>query len=242
MLKLVFWLLLTVNAVLFALGRGYLGDFHADAHEPERLKRQLNSEKMTLVPASAAAAAVSGGDGAASAPDGTSAPAAAKAPPKPAPKPELFACTEIGNFALADARRFEAAVNALDLGERQSRRNVPGQDISSYLVHIPPLGGKEAADRKASELKQLGVSDLFVMSDNTPMRWAISLGVFKQEAGAQNLLAALTKQGVHSARVSPRYGPSKLLSFQFRDLDRATRNRLEQIKGKFPEQDMRSCR
>jgi hypothetical protein len=230
--KFVFWLLLAVNAGLFALGRGYLGSFHADAHEPERLGRQLNTDKISLVSAAAATAAAGAGAAASVA-------VAAKPAPKP---PEVFVCTEVGNFAPADARRFESALEALELGDRQSRRNVPGQDISSYIVYIPPQPNKEAADKKANELKQLGVSNYFIMSDSTPMRWAISLGVFKQETGAQTLLASLVKQGVHSARVGPRYSNSKLQAFQFRDLDRATRNRLEQIRAKFPEQEMRSCR
>lgn len=241
MLRVVFFLLLAVNAALFALGRGYFGNFQADAHEPARLRKQLNANRITLLPAAPAGAPAGAEAAVAVAP--TTAPAPAIAPPKPAPKaPELFACTEVGNFLLADARRFEARIAPLELGDRQSRYNVPGQEISSYIVYIPSLGSKEAADKKAGELKQLGVDSYFVMSDNTPMRWAISLGVFKLEAGAQNLLAALVKQGVHSAKVGPRYGSSKQLAFQFRNLDRATRGRLDQIKAAFPAQEMRTCK
>lgn len=245
MLRVIFFLLLAVNAVLFGLGRGYFGNFHADVREPARLRNQLNANRITLLPA-APGGAPAGAEAAMAAvptPAATVAPPAAVAPPKPAPKaPELFACTEVGNFVLADARRFEALIAPLELGDRQSRYNVPGQEITSYIVYIPPLGNKEAADKKASELKQLGVDSYFIMSDNTPMRWAISLGVFKLEAGAQNLLAALVKQGVHSAKVGPRYGSSKQLAFQFRALDRATRNRLDQIKAGFPTQEMRACK
>ena len=219
MLRLIFWLLLLANAALFALGRGYLGNFHAELHEPARLSRQLNAGQLRLIPAERASAAAA-----------------------PAAAPERFACTEIGDFLPADARRFEARLAPLDLGDRQSRHNVAGMEISSYIVYIPPQGGKEAAERKAGELRQLGVSNYFIISDNTPLRWAISLGVFKLETGAQNLLAALVKQGVHSARVAPRYSPGKLLAFQFRDLDRETMTRLEELKAGFPAQTLRACK
>ncbi|MEG1054007.1 MAG: SPOR domain-containing protein, partial [Janthinobacterium sp.] len=159
----------------------------------------------------------------------------------PAP-PTTYACTEVGNFLLADGRRFEAQVAALDLGDRQSRRNVAGQEISSYMVYIPPQGSKEGAERKAGELKQLGVTNYFIMGDGSPMRWGISLGVFKSESGAQSQLASLNKQGVHSARIGPRYSSSKQLAYQFRDLDAATRARLEKIKAQFPEQELRNCK
>ena len=230
MLKFVFWLLAGVNLLVFAIGQGYLGSFRSETREPARLKNQLQATKLTLLT-----------------PEQATAPAAPPAseeaaPPAAAAPAPSYACTEVGNFVLADGRRFEAQVAALDLGDRQSRRNVAGQDISSYMVYIPPQGSKEGADRKAGELKQLGVTNYFIMNESSPMRWGISLGVFKSESGAQTQLASLNKQGVHSARIAPRYSASKQLAYQFRDLDAATRARLAKIKTQFPEQELRNCK
>ncbi|STR18698.1 Uncharacterised protein [Janthinobacterium lividum] len=229
MLKFVFWLLAGVNLLVLAIGQGYLGSFRTETREPARLKNQLQAGKLTLLTQeqATAPAALPAAEGAAAA-----APAA----------PPSYACTEVGNFLLADGRRFEAQVAALDLGDRQSRRNVAGQDISSYMVYIPPQGSKEGADRKAGELKQLGVTNYFIMNESSPLRWGISLGVFKSETSAQSQLAMLNKQGVHSARIAPRYSASKQFAYQFRDLDAATRARLEKIKAQFPEQELRSCK
>ena len=232
MLKFVFWLLAGVNLLVLAIGQGYLGSFRSETREPARLKNQLQAGKLTLLTQEQATA--------------PAAPPAAEEAEKPvaavpAP-PTTYACTEVGNFLLADGRRFEAQVATLDLGDRQSRRNVAGQDISSYMVYIPPQGSKEGAERKAGELKQLGVTNYFIMGDGSPMRWGISLGVFKSESGAQSQLASLNKQGVHSARIGPRYSSSKQLAYQFRDLDAATRTRLEKIKAQFPEQELRNCK
>ena len=228
MLKFVFWLLAGVNLLVLAIGQGYLGSFRTETREPARLKNQLQAGKLTLLTQEQATAPAA---------DEAATPAAAV----PAPPPS-YACTEVGNFLLADGRRFEAQVAALELGDRQSRRNVAGQDISSYMVYIPPQGSKEGADRKAGELKQLGVTNYFIMNESSPLRWGISLGVFKSETSAQSQLASLNKQGVHSARVAPRYSASKQLAYQFRDLDAATRTRLEKIKTQFPEQELRSCK
>lgn len=229
MLKFVFWLLAGVNLLVLAIGQGYLGSFRTETREPARLKNQLQAGKLTLLTQeqATAPAALPAAEGAAAA-----APAA----------PPSYACTEVGNFLLADGRRFEAQLAALDLGDRQSRRNVAGQDISSYMVYIPPQGSKEGADRKAGELKQLGVTNYFIMNESSPLRWGISLGVFKSETSAQSQLAMLNKQGVHSARIAPRYSASKQFAYQFRDLDAATRARLEKIKTQFPEQELRSCK
>ncbi|MGK5081343.1 SPOR domain-containing protein [Janthinobacterium sp. HLX7-2] len=227
MLKFVFWLLAGVNLLVFAIGQGYLGSFRSETREPARLKNQLQAGKLTLrTQEQATAPAAPPGENEAS---------------KPVP-PQSYACTEVGNFVLADARRFETQIAALDLGDRQSRRNVAGQDISSYMVYIAPQGSKDGAERKAGELKQLGVTNYFIMNEANPLRWGISLGVFKSESSAQTQLASLNKQGVHSARIAPRYSPSKQLAYQFRDLDVATRTRLEKIKAQFPEQELRGCK
>ena len=231
MLKFVFWLLAAINLLVLAIGQGYLGSFRTETREPARLKNQLHAEKITLLTQAQATA-----------PAEAATPAAAPAPAAPAPAPQVFACTEVGNFVLADARKFEARLEPLELGERQSRRNVAGQDISSYMVFIPPQGSKEGADRKAGELKQLGVTNYFIMGEGSPQRWGISLGVFKSETSAQTHLASLNKQGVHSARVAPRYSSSKQLAYQFRNLDAATRARLAEIAKQFDEQELRSCK
>lgn len=232
MLKFVFWLLAGVNLLVLAIGQGYLGSFRTETREPARLKNQLQAGKLTLLTqeqATAPAAPPAAAEGAT--------PAAVV----PAPPPS-YACTEVGNFLLADGRRFEAQVAALELGDRQSRRNVAGQDISSYMVYIPPQGSKEGAERKAGELKQLGVKNYFIINEGSAQRWGISLGVFKSETSAQSQLASLNKQGVHSARVAPRYSASKQFAYQFRDLDAATRARLAEITKQFEEQELRSCK
>jgi hypothetical protein len=227
-LKFIFWSLLAVNATLFAYGQGYLGHFSGNEREPARLRNQLNANQLTIVSAERAGHAPAG--------DAATAPVDGKAAPQP------LACVEIGSFVIADARRFEARLAALNLGDRQSRRNLPGTEISSYIVHIPPMGSKEAADKKAAELRGMGVTNYFVMSDNSPMRWAISLGVFKTETAAQNQLAALVKQGVRTARITPRMSGSKLLAFQFRDVDAELQANLEKIRADFPNTQTHSCR
>ena len=231
MLKFVFWLLAAINLLVLAIGQGYLGSFRTETREPARLKNQLQATKLSLLTQEQATAPA--------APPAAEEAAPAAAAPAPPPS---YACTEVGNFLLADGRRFEAQVAALDLGDRQSRRNVAGQDISSYMVYIPPQGSKEGADRKAGELKQLGVTNYFIINEGSAQRWGISLGVFKSETSAQSQLASLNKQGVHSARVAPRYSASKQLAYQFRDLDAATRARLAEITKQFEEQELRSCK
>ena len=253
-LRLAFWSLLFLNAALFAYAQGLLGTARSNEHEPARLKRQFNTAKMTLLTrdqaeAAAKAAAPPAGENtpsasaAASAPAPASAPASAPAtstPAAPVPAP-AFACTEIGPFNSTEAHRFEARLAALDLGDRQSRQTIQAQDVSSWLVHIPPQGSKEAADKKAAELRNLGVTNFYVINSDTPLKYAISLGVFKTESGAQAMLAQLGKQGVHSARIAPRGPQTAHYVYRVRSLDAATRKRIEGYAERYDGADVKSC-
>lgn len=231
MLKFLFWILLSINAALFAYGRGYLGNFKGNEREPARMKSQVGADKLKLVPASQAT------------PAKVSEAASAPAPvPEPvAAAPALIACVEIGNLTAAEARRFETRIAALG-PLKPVRQNVTSTEVGSYMVHIPPQATRAAADSKAEELKNLGVTNYYVIPDNTPMKWAISLGVFKSENAAKTLLAALNRQGVQGARISGRGTQVTRVNYRFRDIEPAMRDRLDRIAASFPGQRARSCK
>lgn len=231
MLKFIFWFLLFINGVMLAYGRGYLGNFKGNEREPARMKNQVSADKLVLVPPAQAT------------------PAKAPEPAAPAPEPEpappsrvTVACVEVGNLTAQEARRFDNRIAAPGPALRPVRQEVLATEVGSYMVHIPPHASREAADRKADELKNLGVTNYYVIPDNTAMKWAISLGVFKSENAARTLLAALNKQGVQGARISARGTQVTRVNYRFRDLDDAARDRLERIVSGFPGQRARSCK
>ena len=155
---------------------------------------------------------------------------------------ELVACVQAGPFSTADARRFEARVARLGLAPRQSRIEIPYQEVTSRLVYLPPNGGREGAQRRVAELKERGVTNFFIMqNDTSPLRYAISLGVFKSEAAAQTQLAALVKQGVHSAKVAGRSSGTRI-AYQFRGIDAATSARIERMAATYAGQETRACK
>ena len=233
-MKLLFWALLAANAALFAYSQGYLGKVEGGEREPQRLASQLARERMVMLSAAEARAAVE---------TAAAEPAPAEAPPEPIPAPPVaaIACTQAGSFTAADARRFETRIGRLGLGERQSRIGVPFQEVSSHLVYLAPNGGKEGADRRVAELKEKGVTNFFVMQGEGPMKWAVSLGVFKTESAAQGLVAALGKQGVRGARVLPRGPQSTRAAWQFRNLTEEERTRLAGIADDFAGVQLKLC-
>lgn len=267
MLKIFFSILLAANAALFAYQRGYLDTIFPSGREPARMQGQINADRIRIVPqgsaeapprnergegaakpdASTLAAAASGA-ASASASKAQDAPAAPVAPvaavasatgrgePKAA---EPLVCVDIGNFRSDEARRFGAQLAALSLGDKVSRRGV--QDVVTHMVYIPPQGDREGAEKKAGELRRRGIEDFYIIQDNSSLRWAISLGVFKTEEGARAHLANLNQKGVRTARIGERSIASTQTVFRVKDLDAAGREALEKIKAAFPRQEMKAC-
>ena len=226
MLKFIFWSLLLANAALFAYGQGYLGSFKAAEREPARMKNQLAAERIALVPAAQAEAAAQ----------------SARTPaPAPVAAVATVACTELGNFDAAAARRFETQVAALGLADKQTRINVPVTQITQYVVHIAPQGSREAAERRAAELAARGVTNYYIMPD-TALRWGISLGVFKSEAAAQSLRNALARQKIEGVRITGRGPTVNEAAYQFRGIEPAMREQLAELEKRFRDVDIRTCK
>ena len=172
----------------------------------------------------------------------TTAHATDKSLPKAEPKPTTIACLEIGNFNSSEARRFESQLEDLSLSSKPTRTSV--QDVASHMVYVPSQGSKEAAERKAAELRRLGVEDFYVIPESQPnpaLHWAISLGVFKTEDAARAYVNQLSGQGVRSARVMVRTSGASKQVYQWRNVDPAIKTALEAVKAKFPAQELRSC-
>jgi hypothetical protein len=241
-LRFVFWSLLFLNAALFVFAQSVMGSSKGSEEERARIKPQLEPARLTLLTNEQAQAAKTAPAAAASPAASAAAPTASTASAAAPEAAKALACIDVGTFSAGEAKRFESRLAPLDLGERQSRQAVQAQDVTSYLVNIPPQASKEAADRKAAELRGLGVDNFFIMQSDSPMKYAISLGVFKTETGAQTLLAQLNKQGVHSARITPRGPQATRFSYRFRDIDEDARERIVKVADAVSSAETKNCR
>jgi cell division septation protein DedD len=228
MLKFLFLSLLAANGLLFAFQQGHLEPLIPSGREPLRIANQLNADKIKLTgpPASAASAGAAAG----------AAPALAAADHKQ----NLPACIEIGNFTIAEARRFETQLAHLALAAKPARREVQ-ESSSSHMIFIPPQGGKEGADRRAAELRNSGITDFYVIQENSDQRWGISLGVFKSEEAARAHLGALNQKGIRNARLATHQVALNKVVFQLHGLDPGARKSVDKIKSGFPRQEVRMC-
>ena len=160
---------------------------------------------------------------------------------KPAPKVTTItpaACLEWGIFAGPGVAKAEAALAQLELPAAQIERAVT--DASGYWVHMPPQKTRAEADRKAKELRTLGVTEFVVLTDPGEWRYAISLGIFRTDEAAQGFLAELRKQGVRSAVVARRENFLKQVVFYVREPSPATAARLTLTQAEFPGSELKA--
>jgi hypothetical protein len=218
--RLVFLLLLLANFAFFAWSR-YLSPADASA-DPQPLERQLSPEKLRIVPAAELAPAP-----------------AAKVAPAPIPAAVAFRCLEWGSFTLADAPRAEKALEPFSLGARLTPRRT--EESAGWWVFIAPQPNRAGALKKAAELKALAVDDYFIVQEDGPNRWALSLGVFRSEESAQARLAALRAQGVRSAQVGARETTVPKVWLQVKDVDAPLAARLKDVARTMDGSDLREC-
>lgn len=236
-LRVTVLVLFLANLLALAVWKGGLGG-GASGGEPERLSNQLNPERLRLVaevsqpapaPVVAAPAAVAPAE---------SAPAPEPVPAQPVRAADTAppACVAFSGLSADQAAELSARVAKTGAGFKLSESR--GVGASSWWVHIPSQGNKEGADRKAAELRRLGVDDLFIVQDAGPNQFAISLGLFRNEQAASRHLNLLREKGVRSAQIASRgasvlrvevRGPSDSLATLASDLSERLQgaNRLE---------------
>lgn len=152
--------------------------------------------------------------------------------PKSPPQPSL-ACLEWGGFGAEDATPAAAALAGLGLGDNVSRR-----DPAGWWVYLPPLKTKSDADAAGNELKARGVTDFYLIQDDSEWRFAVSLGVFGTEAAANSYLAQLRQKGVRLATAGPRGVRST--TFVIRDPGDAIAARIAELQTGFPNTQLKA--
>ncbi len=75
---------------------------------------------------------------------------------------------------------------------------------ASWWVRIPPTGSRNAAEERARQLRAQDITDLFIVREQGPNQYAISLGLFRTEASARQHLADLQARQVRGAEIAAR--------------------------------------
>ena len=202
-------ILLLANLMLFAYSR--LDG--AGGAETARLAHQVQPDKIKVL---------------------TSSQVAALGPAKLAALSDV--CVEWGPFSEAERAKAIADLEPLQLGRLLSQRRVD-YDMA-YWVNVGPFPSRSAADKRITEFRAQGVTDLSAV-DAGRGQYAVSLGVFRTEQAAATRAEALARQGVGTARVEPRQQLLSQTMLVVRDPQQPVVARLKDLQQQYSGSDLR---
>lgn len=209
-------LLLLANLLLLVAGHDLFGG--PPRGEPARLAAQIDPQKIRLLAAGEHArappieqpAAGSEGPGAnAQASETKPSEGSADAPP------QAERCVAVAGLTGEQVAALKARVGSEDGLKLRDR----GQEGSSWWVNLPPLPDREAAVKRAEEVRAQGVADAFIIREEGDHRNAVSLALFKSEAAAQEFMLQLQNKGVTGARITVRSLPGTRHTLELRGPD-----------------------
>lgn len=172
------------------------------------------------------------------APPAVVAPAAVPAPKAAPVVAKAAACLEWGAFIGPEAARGDAAIAELKLPAAQVRRVV--SDLNGHWVLIPPLKSRAEVDKMTERLKGYGITDFSIVQEPPQRQNAISLGIFRTEEAAQNLLNGLRKRGVAEATIEVREAFFRRVVFYVREPSETTVAKLSALRAALPGTDIKA--
>lgn len=189
------FLLVFANLLFYAFSAGHFG--RPGSEDAHRMTQQLHPERLRIV---------SRGE--------------APAEEKPAPSPPETAKGEPASVCLTweslpetEAKRIGELLNSRFSDFNIERKPVGEASSMQWWVFIPPQSSRAETERKAGQLRSLGISDYFIVTEGA-QRLAISLGIFSAQSRAEERLAELKTKGVRTARVGERPGRESTFSLR----------------------------
>lgn len=191
LLRVLVFLLVFGNILLFALAGGWLGGDNGNAGEGES-RQPLSPDRIKIV-------------------------ARGDPPPLPAPPVRCLVWNDIPAGQIADVEALAAQHKSLRVSAEKTQE--ASERFRVYIP--PLNGGKTAADKKVAELKSLGIKGFQLEAAPGGDRWGILFGVFDDEASAKNTLDELKKAGVRSAAVGSAPGTPARYRIKTQGIDTA---------------------
>jgi hypothetical protein len=214
-MRLTVWLLLLLNVLVLAY-------FNLDAAEPVSQAGQapIQPEKIRLLDAEEIARL----------------PKKLKSVAEPTvARPEL-GCYEWGSFSQASLPRAREALTGFSLAATPIQQT--SGEATRYWVYIPRHGSVQAAQTTLDELRNLGIQESFIVLE-PQWRYAISLGVFKDEQLATKLLEEVRTRGVTSATKGVRNQERGQTSLLISNMPADIAAEIEKLKPIFPGSELK---
>lgn len=139
-----------------------------------------------------------------------------------------LACAEWGPLSDTDRVRATKLLEPLLLGRTLLSRRV--DVLAEHWVYIPPKTSRAGADRALADLKKLNITGVNILLEPGEWNFAISLGVFRTKAEADERLAEIRTKGVKTATYRQREQTLTMTALVLREPPQSTVSKLEELR------------
>ncbi|HSH71600.1 MAG TPA: hypothetical protein VK974_00960 [Methylophilaceae bacterium] len=150
------------------------------------------------------------------------------------------ACYEWGSFSAGNLPKARNVLFKFSLQAITKQQTT--KESARYWIYIPRAKSLQAAQDKMEELRNLGIDDIFIVQE-PQWRYAISLGVYKDEQLATKRLEDLQTRGVRSAVKALRNQEQGQASLVINSMAPDMVAEIEKLKPDFPGSEIKqvSC-
>jgi len=159
---------------------------------------------------------------------------------EPVAAPVQLSCYEWGSFSAANLPKARNVLFKFSLQGVVKQQT--SQESARHWIYIPRAKSLEAAQAKMDELRNLGIDDIFIVQE-PQWRYAISLGVFKDDQLAAKRLEDVKTRGVQSAVKALRNQEQGQASLVINSMAPEMVAEIEKLKPDFPGSEIKqvSC-
>lgn len=156
------------------------------------------------------------------------------------PLPVVDVCFEWSVFSDTNLTNAQTALESLALQSIVKEQST--QEAKRFWVYRPPFKSSTEALKKAAELRDSGITDVFVVQEP---RWknAISFGIFSDEKLAINLQKELQAKGVKNVEKALRTQGKSYSSLLLKNLTENEIAEIKKLKPNYPAAELKevSC-
>ncbi len=118
---------------------------------------------------------------------------------------------------------------------------VPTKLVPAFLVVIPNFPDRAAADKKKSELRKSDIKEIQVVEDTELGPFALSMGMFRNQSAAEQLMQTLSRKNVHALRMTKREVPPEKLTLDLRAPANLMAAKLPELMATLPNASQADC-
>jgi hypothetical protein len=156
----------------------------------------------------------------------------------PVEAPPQIVCKRIEGLTEAEIEAIKSGVASAPDWQNSV---VPEKLVPAFWVMIPDFSDRATAEKRKAELRKLGITEGQVVEEAELGPFALSLGMFRNQSAAEQLMQTLSRKSVRSVRMTKREIPPEKLALDLRAPADQLAAKLPDLMANLPNASQAEC-